>query len=229
MAQQLWVSLVSHKSSNEFAPLVEEFLDGHLDGVSEVMKWKDHSGRIAAATALSFCKHAMTSRSYFMGLYDIPDGVQHEYKSATCTVYIVDRVEDDKRTRVALKFMQNADEFEREEASRELLLAQGSGQERISQDFIIDTTDRFPCTHATFQDAVRKRGKLIDYDSPCLLVMPAADRNLRAIMDNERIVEAGVIKAMFHAILNCAKFMHERGYIHGDLKPRNVMRIHREL
>ena len=45
MAQQLWVSLVSHKSSNEYAPLVDEFLDGHLDGVSEVMKWKDHSGR----------------------------------------------------------------------------------------------------------------------------------------------------------------------------------------
>jgi hypothetical protein len=35
MAQQLWVSLVSHKSSNEFAPLVEEFLDQHLDRVSD--------------------------------------------------------------------------------------------------------------------------------------------------------------------------------------------------
>ena len=34
MVQQLWVSLVSHKDSNEFAPLVEEFLDQHLDRVS---------------------------------------------------------------------------------------------------------------------------------------------------------------------------------------------------
>ena len=31
MAQQLWVSLVSHKSSNEYAAAVEKFLDQHLD------------------------------------------------------------------------------------------------------------------------------------------------------------------------------------------------------
>jgi hypothetical protein len=164
-----------------------------------------------------------------MGLYDIPDGLQHEYKSATCTVYIADRVEDDKRTRVALKFMQHADEFEREEASRELLLSSGSGQERMLQDYIIDTTDRYHCTDAAFQDAVKKRGRLVDYDNPCLLVMPAADRNLRVIMDSERITKPEVIKGMFHEIAKCVEFMHERGCIHGDLKPRNLMRIIRDL
>jgi serine/threonine protein kinase len=225
MAQQLWVSLVSHKSSNEFAPLLDDFLDGHLDGVSEIMKWKDHSGRTAAATALSSCKRAMSSRCFFMGMYDIPDGVQHEYKSATCTVYIVDRVEDDKRTRVALKFMKHADEFEREKTSREKLTAAGFAQEQTLQDYIIDATDSYHCTDAAFCAAFEKRRWLVDFDNPCLLVMPAADRNLRIIMDNERITDSGVIKAMFHEILNCAKYMHERGYIHGDLKPRNVMRV----
>jgi hypothetical protein len=52
MAQQLWVSLVSHKSSNEYAAAVETFLDQHLDYAAEVMKWKDHSGRTAAAIKL---------------------------------------------------------------------------------------------------------------------------------------------------------------------------------
>ena len=103
MVQQLWVSLVSHKNSNEFLPLVEQFLDQHLDRVSDFMKWKDYSGRSAEATATLLCKRAMTSRSYFMGLYDIPDGVQQEYKSATCTVYIVDRVEDDKAVAAAMR------------------------------------------------------------------------------------------------------------------------------
>jgi hypothetical protein len=59
--------------------------------------------------------------------------------------------------------------------------------------------------------------------------MPAADRNMRAIMDNERITDADVVKAMFHELLQCVKYMHERGWIHGDLKPRNIMRIIREL
>ena len=56
-----------------------------------------------------------------------------------------------------------------------------------------------------------------------------ADRNMRAIMDNERITDADVVKTMFHELLQCVKYMHERGFIHGDLKPRNTMRIIREL
>jgi serine/threonine protein kinase len=225
MAQQLWVSLVSHQNSDRFAPLVEKFLDKYLDRVSDVMKWKDHSGRTAAATALSSCKRAMLSRSLVMGLYDIPDGLQHEYKSATCTVYLAHRVEGEKRTMVALKFMKNADEFEREKSSRKMLLAPCSGQEQAPQDYIMESTDSYHHENAVFHSSVQKRKWLVDYPNPCLLVMPAADRNLRIIMDNERITNHEAIKSMFHRILRCAKYMHDRGFIHGDLKPRNVMRI----
>jgi len=175
MAQQLWVSLVSHKNSNEFLPLVEQFLDQHLERVSDFMKWKDYSGRSAEATATLLCKRAMTSRSYFMGLYDIPTSLRHEYKSASCTVYIVDRVEDDKRTRVALKFMKHADEFERETYFRETMIASGSGQERISHDFVVGTPRSFHYSDAAFQAAVRKHNWIISFENPCLIVMPASD------------------------------------------------------
>jgi serine/threonine protein kinase len=171
----------------------------------------------------------MSSRAYFVGVYDIPDDAQHEYKSATFTVYIVDRVEGEQRSRVALKFMKHADEFEREKASREKLTAAEYAQERTLQDYIIDAIDSYHCTDSAFCAAVQKRRWLVDYDRPCLLVMPAADRNMRAIMDNERITDADVVKAMFHELLHCVKYMHERGWIHGDLKPRNIMRIIREL
>jgi serine/threonine protein kinase len=233
MAQQLFVSLVSHKSSDEFLPLVEQFLDQHLDAAADVMKWKDHSGRSAESTATLLCKRAMLNRymieKSFMGVYDITDGLQHEYKSDSCTVYIVDRVEEDKRTRVALKFMKHPDEFERERSIREKLMAAGLAQQQTLQDYIIDTIDSYHYTDAAFCAAVGKHRWLVDYDRPYLLVMPAADRSLRDIMDKERITDADVIKTIFHEILNCVKFMHERGFIHGDLKPRNIMRIIREL
>jgi serine/threonine protein kinase len=172
---------------------------------------------------------AMSSRAYFMGVYDIPDNAQHDYKSATCTVYIVDREEGEQRSRVALKFMKHADEFEREKASREKLTAAECAQEHALQDYIIDAIDSYHCTDAAFCAAVQKRRWLVDYDYPCLLVMPAADRNLRDIMDKERITDADVVKAMFRELLQCVKYMHERGCIHDDLKPRNIMRIIREL
>jgi serine/threonine protein kinase len=96
------------------------------------------------------------------------------------------------------------------------------------QDYIIDAIDSYHCTDAAFCAAVQKRRWLVDYDRPCLLVMPASDRNLRDIMDKERITNADVVKTMFHKTLQCVKYMHERGCIHGDLKPRNIMRIIRE-
>jgi serine/threonine protein kinase len=224
-AQQMFISIVSHKLSDSLAPAVGKFLDKHYARVSEIMNWKDHSGRTAGATALLLCKNAMLSRVLFMGLYDIPDGLQHEYKSATCTVYLAHHVEGEKRTTVALKFMKNADEFEREKSSREILLAPRSGQEQTFQDYIVESTDSYHHKVAVFHSAVQKRKWLVDYSNPCLLVMPAADRNLRIIMDNERITKPEAIKSMSHRIMRCAKYMHDRGFIHGDLKPRNIMRI----
>ena len=222
MVQQLWVSLVSHKNSNDFAPVVEAFLDDHLDIVSDVINWKDHKRRTAETCALPFCKLAMSSRLFFLGLYDIREGLHYEYKSATCTVYIVDRVKDDKKMRVALKFMKNADEFEREKSSREKLLNSGLGQ---LQQSIVEAIESYHFRDSSFRASLEKRRWLVDYDDPCLLVMPAAERNLRAIMDSEHIKDSGVIKSMFQEILNCTSFMHERDCIHGDLKPRNLVRI----
>jgi hypothetical protein len=225
MAQQLWVSLISHKMSNECLPLIAAFLDEHLECVLDLMKWKDYCGRSAAATALTLCKQAMHQRSLFMGVYDLKAGARHEYKSATCIVYLVDLVKGEERIPVALKFMKNLDEFEREIASRTQLLVPFCGGEQKQQDCIIQAIDFYHCTNVEFRNAVSKRKCLVEYDEPCLLVMPAADRNLRAIMDNERITNQVVIKNMFHRISECVKYMHDRGFIHGDLKPRNVVRF----
>ena len=224
MVQQLWVSLVSSKNSNLYVSLVEAFLDKHLDCVSVVMKWRDNSGRTAEATALTLCKRAMSSRAYFMGCYDVPSCLQHEYMSATCKVYLVEMVSESKRTRVALKFMKNADEFEREKSSRDKLLGQNSSLDE-PHSFIIETMNSYPHTDPALVAAIHKYRRLVDYDSPSLLVMPAADRNLRSIMDNERITNTFVIKDMFRQILDCVNFMHYRGLIHCDLKPRNIVRI----
>jgi serine/threonine protein kinase len=231
VAQQLWVSLVSHKSSDaaSILTLIEKFLDHHSQHVIDIVKWRDHGGRSAEANSMPKCKRAMTNRVFFLGLYDIPDGAQHEYMSATCTLYIVDRVDGDKRTPVALKFMKNKDEFLREISSRQQLLAPIVGHQQTQQDCIIEIIDSYDSSHAAFQGAVQKRPGLVDYEHPCLLVMPAAERSLRAIMDSERITKSTAIKDIFHRILTCVKYMHDRGFIHGDLKPRNIVRWLRTL
>ena len=223
---KLWTTIIGVAFEAENLHLVvEKFIDRNIPAWNSLAFCADEYDRKAIMLAVGATKQFLMSRCFFMGLYDIPNDLQHEYKSATCTVYVVDQVEHNKRTRVALKIMKNAFEFEREKNNRENLSALNSSQNDASQDCIIGTIASYDSSNVKFQAAVQRRGWLVDYDSPSLLVMPAADRNLRIIMDNERITKPDVVKGMFQQILNCVKFIHERGYIHGDLKPRNIMRI----
>jgi len=223
---KLWIMIAGIAFEVENLHLVvEKFIDRNVPAWNTLAFCADEYDRKAIMLAVGATKQLLSSRCFFLGLYDIPDNLQHEYKSATCTVYVVDRVEYNQRTRVALKIMKNAVEFEREKTNREIFAALNSCQIDASQDCIIGTIASYNSSNVEFQAAVQRRGWLVDYESPCLLIMPAADRNLRIIMDNERITKREVIKGMFQQILNCVKFIHERGYIHGDLKPRNIMRI----
>jgi serine/threonine protein kinase len=165
----------------------------------------------------------------FMGRFIIKSD-HHEYKSATCVVFISTDIKGGIKCPVALKFMKNAGEFEQEKSSR--LKLKGSDAADISK-FVVDIRDSFDCSHALFEQSLNGsssfviNSKLQDY--PSLIVMPAADRNLRAIMDNERITDPTALKRMFHEVLLAVKYMHDRGVIHGDIKPRNVVRINEQL
>jgi serine/threonine protein kinase len=227
---RLWIMIVGIPFETEtLYEVIEGFIELNVHAWSTLAFCADDYGREAIMLSVGATQQFLSSRCFFMGLYDIPDGTQYEYKSATCTVYIVDRVENNKRTRVALKFMKNEIEFQREQASRSIFLASSCTQAHQSNNFIIDVIANYDSMNSNLQIALKKRRWLVDYDNPCLLVMPAADRNLRIIMDNERITNPAVIKEMFRQTLACVKFVHENGYIHGDLKPRNIVRILRCL
>jgi hypothetical protein len=145
MVQQLWVSLVSHKNSNDFAPVVEAFLDDHLDIVPDVMNWKDHKRRTAETCALPSANSLCLAASSFWVCTTYVKVFTTSTNPPPCTVYIVDRVKDDKKMRVALKFMKNADEFEREKSSREKLLNSGCGLGQLQQS-IVETIESYHFT-----------------------------------------------------------------------------------
>jgi serine/threonine protein kinase len=221
VASQVWYSLLSHSLSNEWSSLVADFLDRHPSSVHALAESRDHQGRMAIDGAGSACRAVLQQRMLFMGRFSVKSG-PCEYKSATCTVYIAVDNQTDAKSLVALKFMKHPEEFERELESRRRLdcSAASSSSTRViavvcSYDIRID---------AVFAAAMTKR-KMVEYDAPNLIVMPAADRNLRAIMDSERITEPGRIKAMFQDVLHGVSYMHCRGIVHGDIKPRNLVRV----
>jgi serine/threonine protein kinase len=56
----------------------------------------------------------------------------------------------------------------------------------------------------------------------CLLVMPWCGRNLHDIIDKESSTID--IKHAIVSLIRSIKYMHDADYVHGDLKPRNVVR-----
>jgi serine/threonine protein kinase len=61
--------------------------------------------------------------------------------------------------------------------------------------------------------------------------MPLADRNLNEIIASERLAEEplDVIRQSSRKVLNLIHELHSEGVVHGDVKPKNVVRVDRTL
>ena len=62
---------------------------------------------------------------------------------------------------------------------------------------------------------------------PYCLVMPAGERNLGTVLSHEHIAgrDWPQLKSITSQLTEAVAHMHSKGYVHGDLKPLNVMRM----
>ena len=221
VASQVWYFLLSHPMSDEWSSHVAALLDKHPSKVHVLAECRDVQGRRAIDGAGSACRAVMQQRLLFMGRFSVKSG-PCEYKSATCTVYMAVDDSSDSKLPVALKFMKYVEEFERElESRRRLECSAGDA----SSSHVITVLCSYNIRSDSAYAAAMSKRKMAEYDAPNLIVMPAADRNLRAIMDSERITEPGRIKAVFQDVVRGVRYMHSRGMMHGDVKPRNLVRV----
>jgi hypothetical protein len=69
--------------------------------------------------------------------------------------------------------------------------------------------------------------KELEQRFPFALAMERAERSLLEIIANERLAAEPleVIRVIAHKVAKCIDSMHNKGVIHGDIKPRNVVRV----
>jgi serine/threonine protein kinase len=77
----------------------------------------------------------------------------------------------------------------------------------------------------------REEARQLMNDYPYAIQMPLADRNLNEIIASERLAEEplDVIRQSSRKVLNLIQDLHNEGVVHGDVKPKNVVRVDRTL
>ncbi|KAH9111025.1 hypothetical protein AeMF1_006954 [Aphanomyces euteiches] len=121
--------------------------------------------------------------------------------------------------RVAIKFMRNEDEYEREIATRKSLDA----------NFVLGLV---PCpSQEKFQKHVRLltiNHELSMANYPHVVVMPSADRSLEDIFLKERPSE-NAVRYLLEEVVLALQHLHSHGIVHGDLKKLNILRVQSHL
>lgn len=195
----------------------EALLDAHAANVPDIALRPDATGRTALGVAGPLCKAALKRRLYLFGRYEVTEQV---HTSATSRVFFALDHDADGSTvvpRIVLKFMWLRDQFNAEVDVRKAAAAAAA--------FFLPVLAFYDGTaDATLSAFLKARGLSTH---PFLLVLPAGDRSLEAAAVGEAANPDWPTEAA-RACLEIAEALqalHATGCIHGDVKPRNVIRL----
>jgi serine/threonine protein kinase len=178
---------------------------------------KDRSGRTVWDLACTECRRELL----FYRRYKLDRG-EPRYKSTTCKVIFATDYEvatDEGKTvkRVALKFFYKAEHFDAEKNAR----IDENNNSRFDNQYVIghlDFHDGKKCE--VFAEAAKKR----DLPEFCL-VLELGDRNLyEAIGAEDLRSDQNQVRSILHNLAESLSHLHEKGFVHGDFKPRNAVR-----
>ena len=237
-----WPKLVqcSHRLCTE---TVEAIVEMHKKHVTLLTDAEDAAGRRSIDIASPECKFIMTKALYLYERFELFPGPP-EHISLTCVVrFAYDHGNPDKRRprpssvgtnrlavagveksvrgessrRVALKFMKHRDQFFCELETRKMGNFDEDVVVNVKMDLNGDTDEKF-----------RADAALKGYSQyPYCLVMDAADGNLQRKVAQQHIAgkDWDKIRYIVLNLVNGLRHMHMRGYVHGDLKPMNVLPV----
>eukprot|EP00505_MAST-04D_sp_SCG-Rhode-Island_P000583 Stramenopile-MAST_4_protein_583 len=154
--------------------------------------------------------------------YKLETPVRPIYRSKTCEVYFAQDVEQTPPAPVCIKMIRDAINFESEQNSREKVVLDPAYVVEVVR-FLDDTKTRAFRDTTTGAPSWEANADIDEY----AMVMPRADRNLHGVIADERIAghEPHKVRPIAIDVANALQHLHEKGLVHGDIKPRNIVRV----
>jgi serine/threonine protein kinase len=220
----LWCYFVEIDNIDGF----ENVLVNYCEKYGELIFAQDRSGRKAVDIAAAANKKAIQSLLLWFGKYRITES-RPEHQSATCFVYkAVDEFSLDENGHpkgVALKLMKIKSQYLREIQARKA---------DFDPRYVINIIDTYSSLSNCPDDLTELLGEVTggvlskqQAEKLFCAVMPLANRNLFVAMKQEHFagVDQEQVRHTFTELCRSVQHMHERGVIHADIKPLNVMRL----
>jgi len=151
---------------------------------------------------------------YHIGRYKLGSML---HKSATSCVISASDSNSEADSRVALKFMKDRDQFDREQSARM----------GLPTNCVIPIIQSFDGdSDMAFVEAVSKQD-VLSSEYRYLLVLPLSDKSLFDMIAHDSLCgDLNWIRVVFIEICRCVEQLHIHRRIHGDIKPLNIMRGH---
>ena len=170
---------------------------------------QDNKQRHAIDVAAKNNRKLIEQRMLYLQRYKTAEG-RKVHHSASCIVIIAEDVK--LVSPVAIKLMENEDQWQRE---KEMRLCDSCGQLKMHVLEIFAAT-------------VDKNAREDASQFPFVVVMPAAEIDLSDHLSHSRIagVDFLAVTTLLRQVAVHLLYIHEHcGFIHGDLKPRNVVSV----
>eukprot|EP01041_Mallomonas_annulata_P004826 gene4826-9622_t len=116
-------------------------------------------------------------------------------------------------TRVAMKFMSHREQFYRETEARAAI--------NFDEKYVLPLLRVFDGDSST-KENIDLYG-LTEY--PYCIVMEAATQDLKRFIDHEQIIDMNIeeIKPIMRQLTCCLDHIHKKNFVHGDVKPLNIL------
>ncbi len=221
--REAWVSFL-HNTKDRYLPAIEAALDANIEFIEALATATDADERTALDVAVRPVRALIQSRLYLLERFELAAGMPEHASTTSVVRFATDR--DANGARVALKFMRHREAFERELSARKLADgATADGTSTLAAAPAVMPVIAFfdGESDASVSAAFAARGLST---LPFLLVLPAADRSLAAVIEHERALASWPEECVRAArqVASALARLHASGVVHGDVKPRNVVR-----
>ncbi|KAL7559885.1 hypothetical protein ACA910_005382 [Epithemia clementina (nom. ined.)] len=219
--QHGWVQFASKLAEDDLIRRLADFIRECQPSCAKALAHaQDYQRQTAINVAVKGIKEALQDALLFCGRYDMEQRPRYETKSSLVYFATDMKAGSVRGTPVAIKFFMDKSDFEAEKRAR-LNKPDDVYSKRFDSDHVIRL---IACCDGDKDRATQVEANKCGVPQ-YFMVLEQAERNLSEVIYGENLTSRPLsVCSTLYELAQCLQHIHQAGYVHGDFKPRNIVR-----